>query len=445
MARSSTAQLLSWIIHCLTLSRVSDAFWFYGYDQVYRDPYPETTNNEIVQTSVVTYLASQKNTEITGVSHPYTYTLMMFESIVQYETEAENHEWNLGVWDSFIYCNEYENSLCLLFSDGMYCDNGFFRETAIELTCHAKGDEIQFFDINEPVECIYTAKLYFPELCQGAGKNTNFLRTSHEIEKLVAHSYVSNKGNLINTMPYTVISGFHKIGISMSISEIDDLIRITIYGPSNKFFGIGFGSNSMSNTYSIIVAGENSDHGPNFWEQKLDAHGAGYTLQPSFVLEEHIRHSGDNTQQITLVRRLSTALELDEYWLFSCVDPHIDFIWSVGKSTKFERHIGFGEDRLDYEVHEVSNYDKSQIVMGHSDFKLRINWTGMFVALAVGVLAFYIVRRYKEQILTFAKGLRSQITGGGSITNSILPSRNQYGSAASTDLNDHEPLMDNKL
>ena len=32
------------------------------------------------------------------------------------------------------------------------------------------------------------------------------------------------------------------------------------------------------------------------------------------------------------------------------VDPHIDFIWSVGKSTKFERHIGFGEDRLEYEV-----------------------------------------------------------------------------------------------
>ena len=74
----------------------------------------------------------------------------------------------------------------------------------------------------------------------------------------------------------------------------------------------------MSSTYSIIVAGEDEDHSPKFWEQKLDSHGAGYTLQPSFVLEEHIRHSSDNTQQITLVRRLSTALELDEYWLFSC-------------------------------------------------------------------------------------------------------------------------------
>lgn len=104
----------------------------------------------------------------------------------------------------------------------------------------------------------------------------------------------------------------------MSISEVDDLIKITIFGPNNKYFGIGFGSNSMANTYAIVVAGEHSDHSPNFWEQKLDKHGAGYTLQPSFVVEEHIRHSGDNTQQITLVRRLSTALELDEYWLFSC-------------------------------------------------------------------------------------------------------------------------------
>merc|ERR1712129_574871 len=135
-----------------------------------------------------------------------------------------------------------------------YCDNGFFRETAIELTCHAEGDEIVLFDINEPVECIYTAKLYFPELCSGAeGDHFSFLRTSHEIEKLVAHSYISNKGNLINTMPYTVISGFHKIGLSMSISEVDDLIRITVYGPNDRFFGIGFGSNSMSSTYSIVV------------------------------------------------------------------------------------------------------------------------------------------------------------------------------------------------
>lgn len=84
--------------------------------------------------------------------------------------------------------------------------------------------------------------------------------------------------------------------------------------------------------------------------------------------------------------------------------------------------------------------------MDHSDFKLKINWTGIFMALCVGVLAFYVVRRYKEQIIAFAKGLRSQISSGsGNMRNTILPSRNQYGSASQTDLNDHEPLMDNKL
>ena len=99
----------------------------------------------------------------------------------------------------------------------------------------------------------------------------------------------------------------------------------------------------------------------------------------------------------------------------------------------------------DLQVHEVSNYDKSQISMDHSDFKLRINWTGIFMALCVGVLAFYVVRRYKLQILEFAKGIRSQITGGGTGGPTVRASRNQYGSAAATDLNDHEPLMDNKL
>jgi len=432
---------------------VCDAFWFYGYDQVYRDPYSETSNNEIVKTSVITYLASQKNVEIAGLAPPYNYKLMMFESVVQYETETPENEWNLGVWDSFIYCNEYEDSLCLLFSDGMYCDNGFFRETAIELTCqppeHERGTKVTeptLFDINEPVECIYTGKLYFPELCADKGKKTAFLRTTHEIEKVVAHSYISTKGNLINTIPYTPISNHHKMGISMTISEVEDLIRLTLYGPMDKYFAVGFGSNSMANTYAIVVAGKHSDGSPNFFEQMLDSHGAGYSLQPSWVVQEYRRHKSDRVAQLTLSRRLSTALEMDEYWLFSCVEEKLPFIWSTGKSTKFERHIAFGEDELAYEQHEVKSYDKNTVTMAKNDFKLRINWTGIFVALCVAAAAFFVGRKYKEEILELVRSVQERLgmggggggSGGAQSEDKLLESRNQYGSATQ----DTEPLMD---
>ena len=278
-----------------------------------------------------------------------------------------------------------------------------------------------------------------------AGKKTTFLRTTHEIEKVVAHSYISSKGNLINTLPYTTVSGSHRMGMSMTISEPEDLVRLTLYGPSKKYFAVGFGSNSMADTYAVVVAGKNEDGSPNLFEQKLDAHGAGYSLQPSFVVESSTYHSRDHTVQLTLSRRLSSALEMDEYWLFSCVDPHIDFIWSVGSSLRFERHIAFGEDRLEYEVHEVKSYDKNQVVIPKNDFKLRINWSGIFIALCVGVAAFYIIRKYKVQILEFTKGIRKQIGigGGGGDSAQLIESRNQYGSASQD--NDHEPLMENSL
>ena len=81
----------------LALIEECSGFWFYGYDQVYRDPYSETTNNDIVQTSVITYLASSKNVEIVGLANPYTYKLILFESILQYETSTPSNEWNLGI------------------------------------------------------------------------------------------------------------------------------------------------------------------------------------------------------------------------------------------------------------------------------------------------------------------------------------------------------------
>ena len=43
------------------------------------------------------------------------------------------------------------------------------------------------------------------------------------------------------------------------------------------------------------------------------------------------------------------------------------------------------------------------------------HWVGICMALCVGVSAFYVVRRNKVEILGFAKGLRSQITGDENI------------------------------
>jgi len=434
---------------CLLLAvfnNLCGAFWFYGYDQVYRDPFPETSNNEIVATAVITYLASVRNLEVSGVDNPYTYTMIMFESVLQYETATPSHEWNLGVWDSFIYCDEKENTLCLLFSDGEYCDNGLFRETSVELTCHFAATQPTLYQINEYEECVYEAKLYLPELCATSGTLTQFLRSPDEIDKIKATSYISSKGNRISVLPYQSISGVHQIGLSMSINEVDDYARITLYGPVDKYFAVGFGSNGMFNTYAIVINGHDADGEPQFFEQVLDSHAAGYTLPTSFNLESHKEHDG--VHQITLTRKLSSAVEIDAYWIFSCVEDYVDIIWAIGKSTAFERHVAFGQDRMDFTRQDVEGYDKSSILMGSdTNFTLKINWSTLFILFCFGVVAWWIVKKYKQNIIAFGTNLSSNLnlSGGYDEDNDMSALRNgptnEYGSAAQ----DVEPLIQNKL
>jgi len=422
------------------------AFWFYGYDQSYRDPLPETTDNEIVQTSVITYLASIRNTEITGHTNPYTYKLIMFESIIQYETASPSNEWNLGLWAGFIYCDEDNDSLCLYFNDGQYCDNGYFRETAIELTCNydAVATTPVLYDIVEEEECVYSGKVYLPELCSKKGKSTQFLRDIDQVEKIRASSYISDKGNKIAVLPYQMLSGAHQIGLSMTVNEMQDYIRITLYGPLDRYFGVGFGSNGMLNTYAIIINAWNAQNAATndvFFEQLLGSHNAGYTLEPSFVVAEHSVHSTDGVQQITLERPLSSAVDIDEYWIFSCADADIDIIWSVGSDATFARHLASGQDKFEFNMQQVADYDKNAIIdYNKNAFTLHINWTALFFVFCLLGLAWYAVKKYRQQIVAFGTNLSSNMnlmTAAENEDNTVLRKvTKEYGSAQ-----DVEPLI----
>ena len=207
----------------------------------------------------------------------------------------------------------------------------------------------------------------------------------------MAHSYISARGNLVGSVPLSVLSAHHQVGLSLTVSEVEDVVRLSLSGPSSKYFAVGFGSNSMAGTYALVVAGQQPDGQVRLLEQVLADHAKGYALQPSWVVEEYtVSHSKNKaTVQLTLSRRLSTALEMDEYWLFSCAEPQLALIWSTGKHTAFERHVAFGEDTLALELHEQKGYDKNQAALPKSDFKLRLNWTGIFVALCIGAAAFF--------------------------------------------------------
>ena len=68
--------------------------------------------------------------------------------------------------------------------------------------------------------------------------------------------------------------------ITVNIDLITNNVRLTINGPSNVWFGVGFGGSIMSGTYSIICSGSNVVQ-----ERKLGDHEAGSILTSSITVE----------------------------------------------------------------------------------------------------------------------------------------------------------------
>merc|ERR1719461_1022469 len=101
--------------------------------------------------------------------------------------------------------------------------------------------------------------------------------------------------------------------MKMVINEIKDEISITLFGPQDQYFAVGFGSNGMKDTYAIVVDGHFSDKKPSFFEQVLGSHQQGYTIATSFVLDDHQMYPDNNVHSLKLSRKLSSSVEIDEY------------------------------------------------------------------------------------------------------------------------------------
>ena len=139
------------------------------------------------------------------------------------------------------------------------------------------------------------------------------------------------------------------VTVSLMNNNGSNAATITIVGPADRWFGVGFGSVSMC---QHMAADECSDGGPyaiivgsdGVTERKLDYHGPGKVL-PSSVIVKSSSVTGGN-RIVVLARSLEGAS--DKYFTFDLATASVPIITAKGCSLSFDQHCGHGTAQLNF-------------------------------------------------------------------------------------------------
>jgi len=149
----------------------------------------------------------------------------------------------------------------------------------------------------------------------------------------------------------------HLVGVSLGLvnmtvamdptSTSATSVQLKLTGPADKWFGIGFGSQTMcmhmegdecpgGGPYAIIVSGN------DIAERKLDHHGPGVVLSSSITV-----HSNQVENGIRIVH-LSRPMKgpTEKHFTFDASSPSIPLIMANGCSLKFAQHCGHGPNQI---------------------------------------------------------------------------------------------------
>merc|ERR1712087_33916 len=120
------------------------------------------------------------------------------------------------------------------------------------------------------------------------------------------------------------------IGVDLQIlvNSETEMMQIQITGPTSKWFAYGFGSSSMSNTYTVI--GEDSDL--NVMERTLTNWGAGSLLSDRGTITT--MEEGDG-RTVVLERGYHVDGTYDFTDLMTCTESSIDIIVAKGASNSW--------------------------------------------------------------------------------------------------------------
>lgn len=140
--------------------------------------------------------------------------------------------------------------------------------------------------------------------------------------------------------------------VALDKDEAPEASKITISGPADSWFGVGFGTDSMclrresdecpaGGTYAIIVTGGGDQ---NVTERKLGFHGPGRQLATSLIVKSNtVQH---NVRTVVLARPLKGLS--DQHYTFDPTLTSLPFINAKGCSLTFAQHCGHAPSVLNF-------------------------------------------------------------------------------------------------
>lgn len=145
-----------------------------------------------------------------------------------------------------------------------------------------------------------------------------------------ASGSATNCGSIDNPSLNASISSPIGVNVTLSIEgHTSNAIEITLTGPSNLWFGVGFNAAKMADSpYAIIVSGE------TITERKLVDHGPGTVLTQSVKI---VSNTVVNNMRTVILSRDLTNSD-DQYFSFPSNPSSIPFITAVGNSLTFGYH-----------------------------------------------------------------------------------------------------------
>eukprot|EP00980_Cylindrotheca_fusiformis_P031435 scaffold26366_cov117-Cylindrotheca_fusiformis.AAC.6 len=137
------------------------------------------------------------------------------------------------------------------------------------------------------------------------------------------------------------------VNLTITIDQDNSNVELKLAGPTDRWFGVGFGSSSMcvhmegdecpgGGPYTVIVAGA------NVTERKLDYHGPGIVLSSSVKVISNQVENGVRTVH------LSRGMEgiTSNHYTFDAATSSIPLIMAKGCGLAFSQHCGHGPNRV---------------------------------------------------------------------------------------------------
>lgn len=153
---------------------------------------------------------------------------------------------------------------------------------------------------------------------------TLFLALSLTTTAALAQILTGNVSNL----------GNENIDLAVSVDVANNSVTLTMEGPSNKWFGVGFGSSSisMSGAYTLHASGSTFQMN----ERTHGGNGSGTTLSSSGA----VTNDATSGNRRTVVFTRSRVGLTNNYYTFPNTAGSISIIWAYGNNLNYSYHGG---------------------------------------------------------------------------------------------------------